>query len=69
MVDSTIRVQKLISRKEFFAAQIQEERDRRKFASSSSSGVGHFPSFQPSSVIPQLESYDQTSEIANYQLS
>ncbi len=61
MVDSPIRVQKLNRRKEFFAAQIQEERDRRnKFASSSSSGVGHFP-FQPSSVIPQLASVDETS--------
>jgi hypothetical protein len=62
MVDSPIRVQKLNRRKEFFAAQIQEERDRRnKFASSSSSGVGHFPSFQPSSVIPQLASVNETS--------
>ena len=62
MVDIPIRVQKLNRRKEFFAAQIQEERDRRnKFASSSSSGVGHFPSFQPSSEIPQLASVVETS--------
>jgi hypothetical protein len=40
-------------RKDFFAAQIQEERDRRnKFASSSSSGVGQ---------IPQLASFVETS--------
>ncbi len=53
MVDIPIRVQKLNRRKEFFAAQIQEERDRRnKFASSSSSGVGQ---------IPQLASFVETS--------
>ena len=62
MVDIPIRVQKLNRRKELFAAQIQEERDRRnKFASSSSSGVGHFTSFQPSSEIPQLASVVETS--------
>ncbi len=62
MVDIPIRVQKLNRRKEFFAAQIQEERDRRnKFASSSSSGVGHFPSLEPSSEIPQLASVVETS--------
>ena len=62
MVDIPIRVQKLNRRKDFFAAQIQEERDRRnKFASSSSSGVGHFPSLEPSSEIPQLASLVETS--------
>ena len=59
MVDIPIRVQKLNRRKEFFAAQIQEERDRRnKFASSSSSGVGQIP--QPASFV---ETSLQISEI------
>ena len=62
MADIPIRVQKLNRRKVFFAAQIQEERDRRnKFASSSSSGDNLFPSFQPSSEIPQLASFVETS--------
>ena len=71
MVDIPIRVQKLNRRKVFFAAQIQEERDRRnKFAaSSSSSGVGYFPSLEPSFEIPQLASVVETSlqisEISN----
>jgi len=56
MVDSPIRVQKLNHRKDFFAAQLQEERFRRqKLSSSTSPCVGHFL-FQPSHEIPQLAS-------------
>ena len=54
MVDSPIRVQKLNQRKDFFAAQLQEERVRRyKLASSS-----------PSYEIPQLASGETSLRIS-----
>ena len=64
MVDSPIRVQKLNRRKDFFAAQVQEECFRRyKFASSSSPGAGQFP-IQSSSTVPQLASGETSLRIS-----